>query len=581
MWKSFAAMTCLLGVAENAMAQKFSNIYSSTGWDFAISISATTDGGSVELGVSGLGPTAGTIVTRLSPTGAVLWAASYGDALWHVVRQTSDGDFVLFGEGTLSTNPNRIVPKILKIDGRGRFKWGREFLPTNDNGTPGNYARGMALVIEPKTGDLLVGGSFYPNLLLVAHEPWLAKLNANGNKVWLVAYANLNPNANSGISAVVSPVGGGLIGVGGYSAANLLQPFVAQVSPIGTPGGYFSYKIAGQTGWTDIADVISMGNKHSRIAGTMHDLKFCSAAGVCLNPLNTVAFTADLDETVLSLKGGQALWDSTAQFTYANSVEVDSEHQAFFIGGQATGSNQLGVSFREALFIESGQAGFFGQRYREGGSKVQTELKDLDRVAAKPGFVSAVAMYESGKKFSANQVLRTDMHGDSGAQSCQSPTPIFTTPLEIVPVPQPYRPRTWDLQHFTVKVRRHKMGTIPCGSFEAALTSDGGVRTGISTPSVAPDVGPSGGRPKCLHDFCVSGFALASECSPDVAGVCKADPYCCGVGWDDVCVMEISTARGKPPLCKEPPQAVPTPAVPVWIPCGNGFCPSVSSRGGN
>ena len=40
----------------------------------------------------------------------------------------------------------------------------------------------------------------------IVYEPWLAKLDAKGNKVWVNAYENLPGTANAGIWAVVSPV---------------------------------------------------------------------------------------------------------------------------------------------------------------------------------------------------------------------------------------------------------------------------------------------------------------------------------------------------------------------------------------
>src|SRR5260221_204838 len=190
MWRSLAVIACLFVTVNDAAAQKFNRIYNTVDrWDFAAAILATREGGYVELGYSGFSPTSATVFTRLKADGTVLWARTYSRAIWRVVRQTSDGGFLLFGDGILSTDTQRVVPKIIKISGDGQFQWGHEFLPTNNDGTPGNYAIGTALEIEPESGALLVGGIFYIQPIII-YEPWLAKLDANGNKVWLVAYAN-------------------------------------------------------------------------------------------------------------------------------------------------------------------------------------------------------------------------------------------------------------------------------------------------------------------------------------------------------------------------------------------------------
>src|SRR5260370_39479162 len=117
MLRSLAVIACLLGAAGDAAAQKFNRIYNTVDrWDFAISISPTSDGGYAELGFSGFSPTSATVLTRRKADGTVLWAHTYGRAIWRVVRQTSDGGVLLFGASTHSTDPHLIVPKSVSID---------------------------------------------------------------------------------------------------------------------------------------------------------------------------------------------------------------------------------------------------------------------------------------------------------------------------------------------------------------------------------------------------------------------------------------------------------------------------------
>ncbi|MRG95563.1 hypothetical protein [Polyangium spumosum] len=46
---------------------------------------------------------------------------------------------------------------------------------------------------------------------------------------------------------------------------------------------------------------------------------------------------------------------------------------------------------------------------------------------------------------------------------------------------------------------------------------------------------------RCPHDKCTVGEALASVCSPEVASICAADPFCCTNSWDSQCVAQSRT----------------------------------------
>jgi hypothetical protein len=50
--------------------------------------------------------------------------------------------------------------------------------------------------------------------------------------------------------------------------------------------------------------------------------------------------------------------------------------------------------------------------------------------------------------------------------------------------------------------------------------------------------------PSCGHSVCTSGAALDAECGFCEATICDADPYCCDVQWDDACVDAVATQCG-------------------------------------
>ncbi len=55
----------------------------------------------------------------------------------------------------------------------------------------------------------------------------------------------------------------------------------------------------------------------------------------------------------------------------------------------------------------------------------------------------------------------------------------------------------------------------------------------------------AGGGGSCAHPICTAGAALTSSCDPCAGSVCSADPYCCSVAWDSICVGEVGTICGQ------------------------------------
>jgi len=47
----------------------------------------------------------------------------------------------------------------------------------------------------------------------------------------------------------------------------------------------------------------------------------------------------------------------------------------------------------------------------------------------------------------------------------------------------------------------------------------------------------------CAHSPCKQGGVLTAGCGPNecTAWICSADPYCCAVRWDSICVAEVGS----------------------------------------
>ncbi len=51
--------------------------------------------------------------------------------------------------------------------------------------------------------------------------------------------------------------------------------------------------------------------------------------------------------------------------------------------------------------------------------------------------------------------------------------------------------------------------------------------------------------PSCGHDVCTEGTPLLTACSSCAATVCAADPFCCNVAWDALCIDEAVDLCGE------------------------------------
>jgi hypothetical protein len=55
----------------------------------------------------------------------------------------------------------------------------------------------------------------------------------------------------------------------------------------------------------------------------------------------------------------------------------------------------------------------------------------------------------------------------------------------------------------------------------------------------------------CGHSLCTAGGPLVSSCDSErancVAAICApgVDPYCCSTAWDNLCIREVTSVRGK------------------------------------
>lgn len=160
--------------------------YGGKGFDWANSLTATSDGGFIVVGTSDSWSSWDWDIwcAKLESDGNIEWQRTYDQGLdetgWNA-RQTRDGGFLLLGD-IYRVDESRYDLTCLKLHGDGRIEWQR------------NYARSGSelawqLLILQDGGCLIVGGIAPDNN---DHEwgsrGWCLRLDANGKIVWQRAY---------------------------------------------------------------------------------------------------------------------------------------------------------------------------------------------------------------------------------------------------------------------------------------------------------------------------------------------------------------------------------------------------------
>ncbi len=79
-------------------------------------------------------------------------------------------------------------------------------------------------------------------------------------------------------------------------------------------------------------------------------------------------------------------------------------------------------------------------------------------------------------------------------------------------------------------------------------------------------------EPICGHSPCAEGDVLHRECGFCEERICDADPYCCEVAWDALCVDQVATECGLTCECTPDVCDVGGPSTPTCSPCTAAVC---------
>ena len=157
---------------------------------------------------------------RLDPTGATVWARTYGGSAYDdafTVEPTTDGGFLLAGRSHSDVGGDRSATNhgdsdfwIVRTDGDGDKLWDASF-----GGSKGDYPEA---VLQEADGRFLIGGfsaspddgnkTSLPNGLT---DAWLVCVSSNGTKLWDRAFGG---TADDGAAALVHTADGKYLFVG-------------------------------------------------------------------------------------------------------------------------------------------------------------------------------------------------------------------------------------------------------------------------------------------------------------------------------------------------------------------------------
>jgi len=200
------------------------------GWDAAMSIDTTADGGYVVAGIDN-GPRTLVGVFRTNSEGVLRdgWPRTYGEGSAFSVRSTPDGGFVLAGKTTIPWQDGDGL--LIKVDSQGNESWRKTFgLARNDELTSVDVSLDGSIVAVGHTDSF--GGVFDPQQPWCSRNMFMVKVTQSGEIVWQKVLGRSLCNVERADSLQLLPDGSFVIA--GESGA---QPMIAKLDRTGATVG--------------------------------------------------------------------------------------------------------------------------------------------------------------------------------------------------------------------------------------------------------------------------------------------------------------------------------------------------------
>ncbi len=161
--------------------------YGGTGYDFAWTLSNTTDNGYVIGGATnsyGAGDFDYWMI-KTDANGVEQWNKTFGTSnseLFRGMRQTDDGGYILVGF-VISASPNDVYCWLVRTDADGNKLWDKKIEGKRLSGGFGiRQTNDGGFIISGET--VALGFTLGPIFMYISGDMWLVKTDANGTKVW-------------------------------------------------------------------------------------------------------------------------------------------------------------------------------------------------------------------------------------------------------------------------------------------------------------------------------------------------------------------------------------------------------------
>jgi hypothetical protein len=429
----FAFLLAALIAVRSAEAQPFHRAYGRIDqFGGLTSVAPTQAPGAIASGYFNLGYTQG-VLLKVQPDGTLAWVKAYGETLPSAVRQTAAGTFVWTGVGHLGLPP-RFAPIVVEVDPNGAILWARAIDFPLPDGTPADQAYGRFLEIDPKDGGYWVGGEIWRQAFAES-EPWIAKLDRNGNLLWakIVSFSE-----SARFLSLFPALDGGVIGVGQIWLRDVAGSLESRMLAVklradGFIDWGFRYLVQNadlgrSRQWlADLDRDPRYMRKESAVVGTVTD--FCkSIPSVPCDPVRSAALVATLDETTGMLAQSFGLFSLVQPATKGETIAMDLTQEVNAVGGEVEGDE---LASREGLLTLLGAGNRIPRAamlYGDGSGPFAADLGSLSLYRNAPDrgylFLMNEIDWAAPRLTLRRDLVQTDLDGKSGA--CESKTAVAT-----------------------------------------------------------------------------------------------------------------------------------------------------------
>ncbi len=309
------------------------------GWDVALSIDRSADGGYIIAGCDG-GPMNYVWVARTDASGNLRpgWPKTYGQGCALSVKSTSDGGFVLAGKSIGLWDDGDAI--LIKADSLGNQSWKKTYGGERNDDL-------YSVDITSDGGFIAVGGTqsyslvYDPNQLYLTYDVLMIRVDASGNTLWQKVLGK-SPDSVDFSKAGQSSSDGGFVLAGGSGAHPLLAKMDRSGNTVGLGNNELKLTVSESSGTIGLSNAQLVAGKG---AGSLLLMRQIGAFGIdlLLNVLDDPAYEycTTSGESTISPSPGIVDTGDSYNVTMTDCVKGSGEDRVEFVGSFGMGVDSL------------------------------------------------------------------------------------------------------------------------------------------------------------------------------------------------------------------------------------------------